>query len=180
LIPRKELEEPETTDQKVGGVAKIMSGHLRRMVKACSETGAVAIYINQLREKIGVMYGNPETTPGGRALRFYSSVRIDTRIKEQLKDKDGEVIGVRIKAKTVKNKVAAPYRTGEYNLMFGRGIDKLGDLVDTCIEAGIIEQSGAWYKFLDQKIQSRSKVIEYVREHSEVEKILTDTLWATT
>lgn len=179
LISKKEMEEAETSESRMGGNAKALSSHLRHMIGTCRETNCTALYLNQLREKIGVFFGNPETTPGGRALKFYSSVRIDTRIIEQIKSKDGEsVIGARVKAKVVKNKVAAPHRVAEYTLIYGEGIDKAGDLVDASVAAGIMTKAGAWYKLNGKQFsQGRDAAIIKVKEDAELTKTLQDTLW---
>ena len=179
LISKKEMEEQETTESRMGGNAKALSSHLRFMVGTCNDTKTIALYINQIRYKIGVMFGNPETTPGGQALRYYSTVRLDTRIKEHIKDKDLNVTGVRIKVKVVKNKVAAPYRTAEFTLRFGKGIDRIGDLLDTCEEVGVVTKAGGHYKLDGQALgNGRDNVILAIYEDPELQKQLTERLWA--
>lgn len=178
LISKKELEEQETTESRMGGNAKALSSALRFLVSNCAKSGTILVFINQTREKIGVFFGNPETTPGGKALKFYATVRLRTSIKEQLKDKNGEVTGVRVKCKTVKNKVAAPYKTCEYNLLFGKGIDALGDLIDCASEVGVIQKAGAYYKLGETNLgQGREATRTYLQEHPETHKLIQDTLW---
>jgi len=178
LISKREIEEAETTESRMGGNAKALSSHLRFMVGACKESTCTAIYLNQLREKLGVMFGNPETTPGGRALKFYASVRIDTRIIEHLKDKDGVEFGVKVRAKVVKNKVSAPYRVAEYGLLYGKGIDVIGDLLDTCTAAGILTKASAWYKLGGKNLANgREAAVQKLESDPELVKTLQDTLW---
>lgn len=161
-------------DAHVGIQARLMSQALRKLTSVINKSNAVAIFINQIREKIGVMYGNPETTPGGRALKFYSSVRIEVRRGEPIKD-GGQVIGYGTKAKVVKNKVAPPFKTAQFDMIFGEGISKLGEIVDTSVELGIIKKSGSWFSYDDMKIgQGREKVKQYLIDNpnicEEVEK----------
>ena len=167
LVPKAEIEG-EMGDAFVGLQARLMSQALRKLTGTVSKTGTVAIFINQLREKVGVMYGNPETTPGGRALKFYSSVRLDVRRGEQLKN-GSEVVGNHTKVKVVKNKVAPPFRTAEFDIVYGEGISKEGTLLDMAVERDIIHKSGAWFSYKDQRIaQGRENTRLYLREHPEV------------
>lgn len=175
LVPRAEIEG-EMGDSHVGLQARLMSQALRKLTGVISKTNAVAIFINQLREKVGVMYGNPETTTGGRALKFYASVRLDVRRGEQLKN-GSEVIGNRTKVKVVKNKVAPPFKVAEFDIIYGEGISKFGSLLDMAVERDIIHKSGAWFSYEDQRIgQGRENARQYLRDHPEladrIEKIV--------
>ncbi len=155
-------------DAHVGIQARLMSQALRKLTSVISKSNAVAIFINQIREKIGISYGNPETTPGGRALKFYSSVRIDVRRGEPIKA-DGAVIGSRTKCKVVKNKVAPPFKTAEFDMLFGEGISKMGEIIDTSINFGIIKKSGSWFSYDDMKIgQGREKVKQYLTDNPKI------------
>lgn len=161
-------------DAHVGVQARLMSQALRKLTSVISKSNCVAIFINQIREKIGVMYGNPETTPGGRALKFYSSVRIEVRRGEPIKE-NGEIIGNRTKCKVVKNKVAPPFKVAEFDMLFGEGTSKIGEIIDTAVQFGIIKKSGSWFSYDDMKIgQGRDKVKTYLTENpavcDEVEK----------
>ena len=167
LVPRSEIEG-EMGDSSVGVVARLMSQALRKLAGSISKTQCIVIFINQLREKIGVMYGNPETTPGGRALKFYASVRIDIRRGEQLKD-GTTVVGNRTKAKIVKNKVAPPFRTAEFDILYGEGISKEGSLLDSAVALDIIHKSGAWFSYGDQRIgQGRENTRKFLKENAEI------------
>lgn len=167
LVPRAEIEG-EMGDSFVGLQARLMSQALRKLTGIINKTGCVAVFINQLREKVGVMYGNPETTPGGRALKFYSSVRLDVRRGEQLKN-GSEVVGNHTKVKVVKNKVAPPFRVAEFDIVYGEGISKEGTLLDMAVERDIIHKSGAWFSYKDQRIgQGRENTRLYLRSHPEV------------
>ncbi len=166
LLPRSELEG-EMGESSVGVVARLMSQALRKLAGIVSKTNCVVIFINQLREKIGVMYGNPETTPGGRALKYFSSVRIDMRRVESLKN-GTEIIGNRTRAKVVKNKVAPPFKEAEFDIMYGEGISKIGEIIDLGVKLDIIEKGGAWFTVNGTRIQGRDKVKEYLLENPEV------------
>ncbi|MDO5445256.1 MAG: recombinase RecA [Eubacteriales bacterium] len=165
LIPKNELEG-EVGDVVVGALARLMSQAMRRLAGAISKNNCTVIFINQLRQKIGVMYGNPETTPGGLALKYYSSVRIDVRRIESLKV-GGEIIGNRTRAKVVKNKVAPPFREAEFDIIYGEGISRLGEVVDTGIKLEIIDKAGAWFTCCGQRIQGREGVKEYLENNPE-------------
>lgn len=165
LLPRSELEG-EMGDSSVGVVARLMSQALRKLAGAISKTSCVVIFINQLREKIGVMYGNPETTPGGRALKYFSSVRIDVRRIETLKV-DGQMVGNRTRAKVIKNKVAPPFREAEFDIMYGEGISKVGEIVDMAVKMEIIEKAGAWFTVGEARMQGRDAVKTYLKENPE-------------
>ena len=167
LVPKAEIDG-EMGDSFVGLQARLMSQALRKLTGVINKTGCVAIFINQLREKVGVMYGNPETTPGGRALKFYSSVRLDVRKGEALKN-GAEIIGNHTKVKVVKNKVAPPFRVAEFDIIYGEGISREGTLLDMAVEYGIITKSGAFFSYGDQRIaQGRDNARVYLREHPEL------------
>ncbi|MBF9133588.1 recombinase RecA [Plantactinospora sp. S1510] len=167
LVPRAEIEG-EMGDSHVGLQARLMSQALRKITGVLSNTGTTAIFINQLREKIGVMFGSPETTTGGRALKFYASVRLDVRRIESLKD-GTDVVGNRTRVKVVKNKVAAPFKQAEFDIMYGKGISREGSLIDVGVEQSIIRKSGAWYTYDgDQLGQGKEKAREFLRENPDV------------
>ena len=166
LLPRTELEG-EMGDSTVGVVARLMSQALRKLAGTISKTNCIVVFINQLREKIGVMYGNPETTPGGRALKYFSSVRIDVRRIETLKV-GGEMVGNRTRAKIVKNKVAPPFKEAEFDIVYGEGISKIGEIIDLGVKLELIDKAGAWYTVADQRIQGRDGVKEYRKENPEI------------
>ena len=167
LVPKAEIDG-EMGDSFVGLQARLMSQALRKLAGIINKTGCVAVFINQLREKVGVMYGNPETTPGGRALKFYSSVRLDVRRGEQLKN-GTEVVGNHTKVKVVKNKVAPPFRTAEFDIVYGEGISKEGTLLDMAVERDIIHKSGAWFSYKDQRIgQGRENTRLFLRDNPEI------------
>ncbi len=165
LVPKAEIEG-DMGDSHVGLHARLMSQALRKLAGAISRSNCLVIFINQLREKVGVMYGNPEVTTGGRALKFYASMRIDVRRIEQLKAPGNEFVGSRTRAKIVKNKVAPPFREAEFDIMYGKGISREGELVDMAVNYDIIHKSGAWFSYGDQRIgQGRDKVKQYVLEN---------------
>lgn len=167
LVPKAEIDG-EMGDSHVGLHARLMSQALRKLTGVVSKTNCVVIFINQLREKVGVMFGNPETTTGGRALKFYASVRMDVRRIESLKQ-GGEVIGNRTRVKVVKNKVAPPFKEAEFDIMFGKGISKEGDILDLATGMDIIQKSGAWYAYLGEKIgQGRENAKMYLKENPDV------------
>ncbi|MEV6595348.1 recombinase RecA [Actinoplanes sp. NPDC051346] len=167
LVPRAEIEG-EMGDSHVGLQARLMSQALRKITGILNNSGTTAIFINQLREKIGVMFGSPETTTGGRALKFYSSVRLDVRRIESLKD-GTDVVGNRTRVKVVKNKVAAPFKQAEFDIMYGKGISREGSLIDVGVEQSIIRKSGAWYTYDgDQLGQGKEKAREFLKENPDV------------
>ena len=166
LLPRSELEG-EMGDSSVGVVARLMSQALRKLTGAVSKTNTVVIFINQLREKIGVMYGNPETTPGGRALKYFSSVRIDVRRIETMKVA-GEMIGNRTRAKIVKNKVAPPFKEAEFDIIYGEGISKIGEIIDLGVKLDLIDKAGAWFTVGEQRLQGRDSVKNYLQDNPEI------------
>ena len=166
LLPRSELEG-EMGESSVGVVARLMSQALRKLAGVVSKTGCIVIFINQLREKIGVMYGNPETTPGGRALKYFASVRIDMRRIETLKS-GTEMVGNRTRAKIVKNKVAPPFKEAEFDILYGQGISKVGELIDLGVKLGLIDKAGAWFTVGEQRFQGRDNVKEYLNANPEV------------
>ena len=167
LTPKAEIDG-EMGDSKVGLHARLMSQALRKMTSTISKTGCCCIFINQLREKIGIMFGNPETTTGGNALKFYASVRLDIRRIQAIKDGD-QNIGNRVKVKVVKNKVAPPFRTCEFDLMFGEGISKQGEIVDLGVETGVIKKSGSWFSYGESKLaQGREGVKALLRDNPEL------------
>ena len=167
LVPRAELEG-EMGDHHVGLHARLMSQALRKLTSSIARSNCLVIFINQIRLKIGVMFGNPETTTGGNALKFYASVRLDIRRIGAIKDRD-EVVGNQTRVKVVKNKVAAPFRTIEFDIMYGEGISKMGELLDLGVAAGIVDKSGAWISYKGQRIgQGRENAKTFLREHTEL------------
>ncbi|MBQ2602812.1 MAG: recombinase RecA [Oscillospiraceae bacterium] len=166
LVPRSEIEG-EMGDSSVGVLARLMSQALRKLAGIISKTNCVVIFINQLREKIGVMYGNPETTPGGRALKYFASVRIDVRRMETLKN-GTEMVGNHTRAKIVKNKVAPPFKEAEFDIMYGEGISKIGEIVDLAVKLDIIEKGGAWYTYGETRIQGRDGMKQYLKDYPDV------------
>ena len=177
LVPKAEIEGG-MGDSHVGLHARLMSQALRKLAGAINKSNCVAIFINQLREKVGVVYGNPEVTTGGRALKFYSSVRIEIRKGEAIKV-NGEIIGNHTKAKVVKNKIAPPFKTAEFDIMYGEGISREGELLDLAVAAEIVQKSGAWVSYKTQRLgQGRDKVKELLRTDKELAKQIEDELWA--
>ena len=173
LVPRAEIEG-EMGDTHVGLQARLMSQALRKLTGVISKTNCTVIFINQLRIKIGVMFGNPETTAGGQALKYYASVRMDIRGSEQIKDGDVS-IGKHVKVKVVKNKVAAPFKIAEFDIMFNEGISTAGDILDLSVKHALVEKSGAWYSYKGDKIgQGREAAKQYMKDHAEVMKSLDD------
>jgi recombination protein RecA len=167
LVPRAEIDG-NVGDHHVGLQARLMSHAMRKFTGVMSRTNTVLVFINQIRMKIGVMFGNPETTTGGNALKFYSSVRLDIRRMTQIKDGQ-EVIGNRTKVKVVKNKVAPPFKIAEFDIIYGEGISKTGDLLDLGVELDIVDKSGAWYAYQDERIgQGRENAKTYIKEHPEI------------
>ena len=167
LVPKAEIDG-DMGDSHVGLQARLMSQALRKLTAVISKSNCIVIFINQLREKVGVMFGNPETTTGGRALKFYSSVRLDVRRIEALKQQ-GEVIGNRTRVKVVKNKIAPPFREAEFDIMFGQGISKEGDILDIASGLDIVNKSGAWYAYQGEKIgQGRENAKTFLKEHKDI------------
>jgi recombination protein RecA len=167
LVPRAELEG-EMGDHHVGLHARLMSQALRKLTSSIARSNCLVIFINQIRLKIGVMFGNPETTTGGNALKFYASVRLDIRRIGAIKDRD-EVVGNQTRVKVVKNKVAAPFRTIEFDIMYGEGISKMGELLDLGVAAGIVEKSGAWISYKGERLgQGRENAKNFLRENTEI------------
>jgi recombination protein RecA len=168
LVPRGELEG-EMGDSKMGLQARLMSQALRKLTGAINKTGCCCIFINQLREKIGVMFGNPETTTGGNALKFYASVRLDIRRVGQIKESADNILGNRTRVKVVKNKVAPPFKVVEFDIMYGRGISKSGEIVDIGVELEVIKKSGSWFSYGDNKLgQGRDSVKQLIEDNPEL------------
>ncbi len=167
LVPKAEIEG-EMGDSHVGLQARLMSQALRKLTGAISKSRTTAVFINQIREKVGVLFGNPEVTPGGRALKFYASLRLEVRRVESIKQ-GNEIIGMRVKVKVVKNKVAPPFRQAEFDIIYGLGISKEGSLLDVATEFGVLEKMGAWYSYGDQRLgQGREAVREYLKQSPDV------------
>ena len=173
LVPRAELEG-DMGDSHMGLQARLMSQALRKLTGTVSRSNTTVIFINQIREKIGVMFGNPETTPGGRALKFYSSIRMEIRRITSLKD-GGEMVGSRVRVKVVKNKVAPPFKQSEFDIMFGQGISYEGDILDLAVTGDIVEKTGAWYSFEDLKIgQGRENAKTFLKDNDDILKSITE------
>ena len=169
LVPKAEIDG-DMGDSHIGLQARLMSQALRKLAGAINKSKTVLIFINQLREKVGIMFGNPETTPGGRALKFYSSVRLDIRKIENIKQ-DGEVVGNRARVKVVKNKVAPPFREAEFDIVYGKGISKEGNILDIAVNLDIIEKSGSWFSYQGERIgQGRENIKQYLKENPEIMK----------
>ena len=167
LVPRAELEG-EMGDSHMGLQARLMSQALRKLTGTVSKSNTTVLFVNQIREKIGVIFGNPETTPGGRALKFYSSIRLDIRRITSLKD-GSDIVGNRTRVKVVKNKVAPPFKNTEFDIMYGKGISKEGDIIDIALKGDIIEKTGAWFSYGDMKIgQGRENAKQYLAENDEI------------
>ena len=168
LTPKSEIEG-EMGDSKMGLHARLMSQALRKLTGSISKTNCTMIFINQLREKIGVMFGNPETTTGGNALKFYASVRLDIRRSTQIKDSDGNVLGNKTRVKVVKNKVAPPFRLAEFDIMYGQGVSKVGEILDVAVEHEIVKKSGSWFSYADTKLgQGRDAVKQMIKDNPEL------------
>ncbi|MFS8615337.1 MAG: recombinase RecA [Solitalea sp.] len=177
LVPKSELEG-EMGDSKMGLQARLMSQAMRKLTATISKTGCCCIFINQLREKIGVMFGNPETTTGGNALKFYSSLRLDIRRISQIKDAD-EVSGNRVRVKVVKNKVAPPFRIAEFDIIYGEGISKVGEIIDLGVEFGVVKKSGSWFSYGETKLgQGREAVKQLLLDNPELSAELEDKIKA--
>ena len=171
LVPKAEIDG-DMGDPHVGLQARLMSQALRKLAGVINKSKTVIIFINQLREKVGIMFGNPETTPGGRALKFYASVRLDIRKAENIKV-DGEVTGARARVKVIKNKVAPPFREAEFDIVYGKGISKEGNILDLAVNLNLVEKSGAWFSYKGEKIgQGRENAKQYIKEHGEIAKEL--------
>ena len=173
LVPRAELEG-DMGDSHMGLQARLMSQALRKLTGTVSRSNTTVIFINQIREKIGVMFGNPETTPGGRALKFYSSIRLEIRRITTIKD-GAEMVGSRVRVRVVKNKVAPPFKKSEFDIMYGKGISYVGDIIDLAVEGNIVEKTGAWYSYDDMKIgQGRENAKSFLTENPDIMAAVTD------
>lgn len=168
LVPKAEIEKA-MDEQQMGLQARLMSKALRKLTGIVGKTNTTVVFINQLRQKIGVMYGNPETTTGGNALKYYASVRLDIRKTETLKNKDGEEMGNRVKVKVVKNKVAPPFRVAEFDIIYGKGICALGNILDVAVNMDIVKKAGAWFSYNEEKLgQGRDKSKEFLEENPKI------------
>jgi len=177
LVPKAELEG-EMGDAQMGAQARLMSQALRKLTGTISRTQCTVIFINQIRQKIGVMFGNPETTTGGNALKFYASVRMDIRRIGALKDKE-EIVGNLTRVKVVKNKVSPPFKIVEFDILYGQGISKQGELIDLGIKAGVVEKSGSWFSYKDQRIgQGKENVRQYLKDNPKVAEEIEATIRA--
>jgi len=180
LVPRLEIEG-DMGDSQIGLQARLMSKALRKLTAGISKSKTCVLFINQIREKIGVMFGNPETTPGGRALKFYSSVRIDLRRKANIPGNPGEVLGINVKAKVVKNKVAAPFKETTFDILYNEGVSKIGNIVDCAIDLGIVKKSGSWFSYKDKNLaQGKDQLKSFLKDNGKVfeeikEQVLSDT-----
>jgi recombination protein RecA len=172
LTPRVEIEG-DMGDAQMGSQARLMSQAMRKLNAAIGRSNTTVIFTNQLRSKIGVIYGNPETTTGGNALKFYASVRIDIRRKDVIKDGQ-EIVGNRVRAKIVKNKVAPPFKEAEFDIMYNEGISRLGDLIDVAVESGIISKSGSWFTFKEERVQGRDGMRKLLTEDAALYAALED------
>ena len=173
LVPRAELEG-DMGDSHMGLQARLMSQALRKLTGTVSRSNTTVIFINQIREKIGVMFGNPETTPGGRALKFYASIRLEIRRITTIKD-GAEMVGSRVRVRVVKNKVAPPFKKSEFDIMYGQGISYVGDIIDLAVEGNIVEKTGAWYSYDDMKIgQGRENAKSFLTENPDIMAAVTD------
>ncbi len=177
LVPRSEIDG-NMGDSHVGLHARLMSQALRKLAGAINKSNCIIIFINQLREKVGVIYGNPEVTTGGRALKFYSSMRIDVRKSEQIKAPGNEFVGSHTKVKIVKNKVAPPFKTAEFDIMYGTGIDRVGEICDLAVNLGVVKKSGSWFSYGDQRFQGKEKLKELIKSNPDFGKEIEDKVLA--
>ena len=168
LVPKAEIEKA-MDEQQMGLQARLMSKGLRKLTAIVAKTNTTVIFINQLRQKIGIMFGNPETTTGGQALKYYSSVRLDIRRCDSVKNKDNEDIGNRVRVKVAKNKVAPPFKVCEFDIIYGKGICALGNIIDVAVNYGIIKKAGAWFSYNDEKLgQGREKAKEFLEQNTDI------------